>query len=82
MTIAKTSITLRGHRTSFSLEPEFMALVKAMAQDKGLSLSELVAQVDETRTGNLSSAVRLLVLKEVAADTKGPALKQAIARIV
>ena len=80
MTITKTSITLRGHRTSFSLEAEFMALLKACAKDRGLALAELVAQVDEMREGNLSSALRLFVLREVSGDQKGPALEAAVAK--
>ena len=66
MTIQKTSVSLRGHRTSFSLEPEFMALLKAIAKDQNLSLAELVAQIDEHRDGNLSSALRSFVLRAVA----------------
>ena len=42
-----------------------MALLKAVAKDRRLSLAELVAQIDEEREGNLSSALRMLVLTEV-----------------
>ena len=56
-----------------------MALLKAMAQDRDCSLAELVAQVDEQREGNLSSALRLLVLRQLAGDQSGPALEAQVA---
>ncbi len=64
----KVSVSLQGHRTSFSLEPEFLGLLKALAQTRGLSLAQLVGQVDRARVRqpeppNLSSALRLCVLQ-------------------
>lgn len=63
--IIKHSVSISGHRTSISLEKEFWDLFCGMADNKGLSINELIAQVDETRSGNLSSAVRLHVLHEL-----------------
>ncbi len=67
----KISVSLQGHRTSFSLEPEFLALLKALAETRGLSLAHLVGQVDQARLSqlapaNLSSALRLCVLRALA----------------
>lgn len=63
--IRKYSITLHGHRTSFSLEEEFHEELKALAVARGRSLAALIASVDEARDerDNLSSALRLHVLK-------------------
>lgn len=59
----KRSLTLAGHRTSLALEPRFWDALEEIAAARGLSLSALVAEIDETRTEtNLSSAVRLTVL--------------------
>jgi predicted DNA-binding ribbon-helix-helix protein len=63
--IRKYSITLHGHRTSFSLEEEFHDQLRALAAEQGRSLASLIAAVDETRDeqDNLSSALRVHLLK-------------------
>ena len=62
--VEKRSVTIRGHRTSFSLEQPFYDDLIAIALERSLSLSALVAEIDETRRrdANLSSALRLYVL--------------------
>ncbi|TIS61152.1 MAG: aryl-sulfate sulfotransferase [Mesorhizobium sp.] len=62
--VEKRSVTIRGHRTSFSLEQPFYDDLVAIATQRSLSLAALVAEIDETRTrdANLSSALRLYVL--------------------
>ena len=66
-TVEKRSISIRGHRTSFSLEKPFFDELSRIAAERGLSLAALVAEVDETRPRdtNLSSALRVFVLEEV-----------------
>lgn len=64
----KRSVTLSGHRTSISLEPEFWAALKRIAADRGRTLGALVAEIDTARTGNLSSALRVFVLCELEAQ--------------
>lgn len=60
----KRSLSIAGHRTSIALEPEFWAALEAMAAEKSQTLAGLVRQIDENRqTANLSSAVRLAVLR-------------------
>ena len=63
----KRSITIRGHRTSFSLEDEFWQQLKLIAARRKQSLSQLVMQVDDRRKQgeNLSSALRLTVLRDL-----------------
>ncbi len=59
----KRSLTISGHRTSLSLEPEFWAVLKAAAQEERKSLAALVADIDRHRgERNLSSALRVWVL--------------------
>lgn len=60
--IQKRSVIIAGHRTSVSLEPEFWAALKDIAQHRGRSINELVTEVDSQRRGNLSSALRVYVL--------------------
>jgi predicted DNA-binding ribbon-helix-helix protein len=65
----KRSVMIAGHATSVSLEEEFWDALKELADQRGLSLNQLVAEIDQTRTGNLSSAIRIHVL----AAFRGPA---------
>ena len=60
--VVKRSVTIRGHRTSVSLEAPFWEALKEMAAAEGRSLAGLIAEVDEASKGNLSSALRLHVL--------------------
>lgn len=61
----KRSIRIARHNTSISMEPEFWDELKAIAAQDNLSLNQLVERVDSRRGGNLSSALRLYVLKRI-----------------
>lgn len=69
--VAKRSIAIRGHRTSFSLEQAFLDELQAIAGRRGMTLAALVAEIDEARPreANLSSALRLYVLAWVKEQT-------------
>jgi predicted DNA-binding ribbon-helix-helix protein len=58
-------VTIRGHRTSFSLEDAFFADLEEIAAERGMTLARLVGQIDaeRPRESNLSSALRLHVLE-------------------
>ncbi|WP_299967165.1 ribbon-helix-helix domain-containing protein [uncultured Roseobacter sp.] len=65
----KHSVTLKGHRTSVSLEPEFWQAFRRIAAEKSVPINALVAQIDVergTRAG-LASAIRLHVLRDLQA---------------
>jgi predicted DNA-binding ribbon-helix-helix protein len=65
----KRSLTISGHRTSLSLEPEFWAVLKTAAQEERKSLAALVAEIDRGRGArNLSSALRVWVLNRLVKD--------------
>ncbi len=60
----KRSLTIAGHRTSLSLEPEFWDALKQAAGAEHKSLAALVGEIDTARDGrNLSSAIRVWILK-------------------
>ncbi len=62
----KRSLTLQGHRTSLSLEPEFWEALRSTADAEGLPLSRLVEKIDQTRGDrNLSSAIRVFILQKI-----------------
>jgi len=64
-TTIKRSIVIGGHKTSISLEDDFWDELKYIAQARQSNLSKLVAQIDQTRTGNLSSAIRVFILEHL-----------------
>ena len=61
----KHSLSLRGHRTSVSLEPEFWAAFRGIAAREGRGINDLAAEIDAARgTGRgLASAIRVFVLE-------------------
>jgi predicted DNA-binding ribbon-helix-helix protein len=70
-TVAKRSIVIAGHKTSISLEDEFWNGLKTIAENRGTTLSSLVAEINQKRQGNLSSAIRVFVFGMLCAQ--GPA---------
>ncbi|MGN6549973.1 MAG: ribbon-helix-helix domain-containing protein [Pararhizobium sp.] len=72
--IRKHSMTIRGHRTSVSVEDAFWQVLKEIAERKAMPLAALVAEIDGLRKpdDNLSSAIRIHVLKW-ALDARGVA---------
>ena len=61
----KRSLTLRGHRTSVSLEDDFWQGFRDIAEAQGKPINVLAAELDAERdleTG-LATAIRLYVLR-------------------
>ena len=71
--MSKRSVSIRGHRTSFSIEDEFWSELKGIAELRKMSIAQLVTQVDLRRQEdeNLSSALRLFVLKNLQNKLRG-----------
>ncbi|MGA0923426.1 MAG: ribbon-helix-helix domain-containing protein [Lutimaribacter sp.] len=68
----KHSLTLQGHRTSVTLEAEFWQAFRTIAEEKGIALNALAAEVDAGRapeTG-LASAIRVYVLRHYRAQAR------------
>jgi predicted DNA-binding ribbon-helix-helix protein len=65
----KRSLTLKGHRTSVSLEDAFWAEFQRLAATRGQSVNDLAAEVDAARgmSAGLASAIRIFVLDEIKA---------------
>jgi predicted DNA-binding ribbon-helix-helix protein len=68
----KRSLSIAGHRTSLSLEPEFWQALQDVAARRGIPVSALVAEIDQTRgSRNLSSAVRVWLLNDAQSLLRG-----------
>jgi len=70
----KHSVTIAGHKTSFTLEAAFWDRLKAIAAERRSSVAQVVAGVDQQRAGsedspNLSSALRVFVLLQQQSRT-------------
>ena len=65
----KHSLTLRGHRASVTLEPDFWQALRDIATSKDISINVLAAQIDESREADigLASAIRVYVLRHYRA---------------
>lgn len=63
----KRSLTLRGHRTSVTLEPSFWSAFQRLAAQEGRSVNALAAEIDAARVErdpgvSLASAMRTAIL--------------------
>ncbi len=60
----KRSVTIRGHRTSVSLEAAFWAALRETAASENKTVAALVAEIDALRGSEpLSSAIRVHLLQ-------------------
>lgn len=69
----KHSLTLRGHRTSVSLEEPFWQEFRRIAREDGRTLNDLAAEIDEARgtEAGLASAIRVYVLDRIRSSAPG-----------
>lgn len=60
----KISVIIAGrHQTSISLEEEFWLEFQKISKEKGISINQLVTEIDSTHEReNLSSAIRIYIL--------------------
>ena len=69
--IQKYSVLIARHRTSISLEPEFIAELKKIAAKRNQPVAALITEIDARRSadmkhaGGLSSALRVFVLNSL-----------------
>jgi len=70
----KRSLTLKGHRTSVSIEDKFWEEFCKIAYKKNISVNELASQLDATReldTVSLTSLIRNFVLADLLKRVEG-----------
>ncbi|MSO72006.1 MAG: aryl-sulfate sulfotransferase [Rhodospirillaceae bacterium] len=69
--VKKRSVDIAGHRTSVSIEAPFWDALRDIAMRRKTSINTLIANVDGARNGNLSSAIRVYVLRELQKQVRG-----------
>ncbi|MEM7614396.1 MAG: ribbon-helix-helix domain-containing protein [Pseudomonadota bacterium] len=69
----KRSLTLKGHRTSVSLEDPFWEAFQTIARRDGKAVNKLAAEIDAARgmECGLAGAIRLYVLDRVSPSDEG-----------
>jgi predicted DNA-binding ribbon-helix-helix protein len=61
--VLKRSVVIAGRNTSVSIEEGFWQSLKEIADERDMTLAELIGNIDANREhANLSSAIRLFVL--------------------
>ena len=68
----KISVSLSGHQTSVSLEPEFFDVLQKLALQQNKSVASIIKSIDESRNpdSNLSSETRVWILKQILKTSK------------
>lgn len=77
ITIRRRSVTIAGHRTSVSIEDAFWDVLKDVASRRNISLNRLVGEIDKSRAGNLSSALRVYVVQHLLSRDSAPSQESA-----
>ena len=73
----KRSLSIHGHRTSISLEPEFWAVIDEAANARKQSIAGFITRLDDRRTVQdsaygLAAYLRLWVLRYVQGKIGAP----------
>ena len=63
--VKKRSVLIAGHSTSISLEEAFWRELKLISKARNISLNKIITEIDKSRTGNLSSSIRVFVLAQL-----------------
>lgn len=59
----KHSITIKGHKTSITLEAEFWNELKLISQKENKSIQQIITEIDSVCDNkNLSSSIRIFIL--------------------
>jgi predicted DNA-binding ribbon-helix-helix protein len=75
--VVKRSMLVAGHATSISLEQDFWDGLRSIAEERGVPVARLVAEIDEgRRAANLSSAIRVFVLRRYRSEPAEPAREE------
>ena len=81
--VGKRSVVVAGHKTSVSLEEAFWNGMKEISGERGMTLSNLVGEIDTKRPAGQSifgdPAVRARLLQE---PRRGPVWRAKAARVV
>ncbi|MBV7265393.1 ribbon-helix-helix domain-containing protein [Erythrobacter ani] len=69
----KRSVEIAGHKTSISLEPVFWDMLRRAAEEDGIPINALVAQIDGQRiraelAPGLASAIRVWLVSRLDSD--------------
>jgi len=61
------SVQIGSRRTTLRLEDEYWEELQRMAAERRMSIAQIVTAIDATEPSNLSSAIRVFILRSVRA---------------
>ena len=70
------SISVAGRRTTVRLEEAYWDELRRMAAEKRMSIAQIVTAIDATRPRNLSSAIRVFILRDVRASLERTRIRE------
>lgn len=70
--LKKHSVVISGHQTSITLENIFWQKLKEISKAEKKSLKQLITEIDAERKTNLSSAIRVFIIKKMASKITLP----------
>jgi predicted DNA-binding ribbon-helix-helix protein len=71
--VIKRTVYIDGRKTGVSVEDAFWSTLKEIADAQGVTVSQMVTEIEKSRQGGtLSGAIRLFVLDRVRSKKCGP----------
>jgi predicted DNA-binding ribbon-helix-helix protein len=61
--LVRPSVYIRRSKVTISLEPSIWEAFQEIAAEQGKTVTELAAEIERTRTGGLSAAIRVYIVE-------------------
>ena len=69
--LVRPSVYIRRSKVTISLEPSIWEAFQEIAAEQGKTVTELAAEIERTRTGGLSAAIRVYIVNYYRAVING-----------
>jgi predicted DNA-binding ribbon-helix-helix protein len=61
--LVRPGVYIRGSKVTISLEPRIWEAFQEIAAEQGKTVNELAGEIERTRTGGLSAAIRVYIVE-------------------
>ena len=61
--LVRPAVYIRRSKVTISLEPSFWEAFQEIAAEQGKTVNDLAAEIERTRTGGLSAAIRVYIVE-------------------
>ena len=69
--LVRPSVYIRRSKVTISLEPSIWEAFQEIAAEQGKTVTELAAEIERTRIGGLSAAIRVYIVEYYRTTMKG-----------